>query len=51
MKKYRFGLGGVLRVREIVEEQSRAALVEAETEMAAAERQLPVARQHIARVT
>jgi len=34
MKKYRFGLGGVLRVREIVEEQSRAALVEAETEMA-----------------
>jgi len=40
MKKYLFGLGGVKRVREIVEEQSRAALVEAQAEMEDATRLL-----------
>jgi flagellar export protein FliJ len=40
MKKYRFGLGGVKRVREIVEEQSRAALVQAQADMADATRLL-----------
>jgi flagellar export protein FliJ len=34
VKKYRFGLGGVLRVRQIVEDQSRAALAEAEAGLA-----------------
>ncbi len=38
MKKYSFRLGGVLRVREIVEEQSRAAMAEAEHEMEEATR-------------
>ena len=32
MKKYRFGLGSVMRVRRIAEEQARAAFIEAQQE-------------------
>ena len=36
VKRYKFRLGGVMRVREIVEEQSRVAMIEAQNEMEAA---------------